>query len=57
MAKTVSEGPHLVVARDMSLQDGHFVGVDTPLCDCLYLRMEVWRGPSAGTEGQVKQGC
>lgn len=57
MAKTVFQGPHLMVAKDMSLQDGDFVGVDTPLCDSLHLRMEVWRGPSAGTGGQVKQGC
>lgn len=56
MAKTVSQGPHLMVAMDTSLQDGDFVGVDPPLCDSLHLRMEVWCGPSVGTEGQVKQG-
>lgn len=41
-----------MVAKDTSLQDGDFVGVDTALCDSLHLRMQVWRGPSAGTVGR-----
>lgn len=57
MAKTVSQGHRLMVAMDMSLQNGDFVGVDPPLCDSLHLRMEVWHDPSTDTEGQVKQGC
>lgn len=45
-----------MVAKDMSLQDGDFVGVDTPLYNSLHPRMEVWRGPSAGTGGPGKAG-